>query len=628
MTALLRPEDYKQKKPGRLGEVFPPGLRLLMVAMTLQTAVSKAADPQPYGVELDKTDSTQLDRMLQDASTLISLQKTAAVGPFALIARAKQDQERFISALQSRGYYQGKALVRITGHTLDDPDLFESLNDAPADPPAQVTVSFELGPQYYWGEINLQGEAPQPVRDALKLKTGDKAIADDALAARDRLLKALLEQGYALAKVDDPIASLSAESRTVDLVYQVNSGPKVKLGRISIQGLEHIDESFVRRRLRIAEGQDYKASAIEAARKDLAGLGIFSSVRVAAGKQLDQQGGLPLSLIFSEKPRRSANAGAAYSTDIGGSLSAAWTHRNLFGDAEQLNLTAAITQLGGNSTTGIGYKAGATFNKPDFMERDQSLQIGLDAIKQSLIAYDEKALLAHMILNRKLAEHWQGGYGIAAEQAQISQEYILRDYTLFSLPITLKYDGSNSPLDPTKGIIANASLTPTQFFAGGASKQFVLMQASASTYLDMGEPGRSVLALRGLVGASGGASQFELPPDKRLYAGGSATVRGYKFQSIGPEFADGKPQGGTAIAAGSVELRQRLFDNYGFVLFADAGQVSANALPFTNSWQIGAGIGGRYYTSFGPIRVDVALPVNPQPGSGSFEVYVGLGQAF
>jgi translocation and assembly module TamA len=544
-----------------------------------------------------------------------------------LVARAKQDQERFISALHSLGYYGGKVLLRIAGRTLDDPELFEQLTRAVADPPSPVTASFELGSQFRLGQVRVEGEVSQPVLDALKLKTGDKAIAGDVLAARERLLKALLEQGYALAKVDEPVATLSVETESVDILFQVNSGPKVKLGHISVDGLQNLHESFVRNRLLIVQGQQFKASDIEKERKDLDGLGVFSSVRPVVGQQLDQQGRVPVSFDVTERPLHTANIGAAYSTDLGGSLSSAWSRRNLFGNAEQLNLTAALTQLGGNSTTGIGYKVGAAFSKPDFLERDQALQLGLNAIQQDLIAYNETALMAHMTLNRKLAPHWNAGYGIAAEQAQISQESLLRDYTLLSLPLTLKYDSSNSPLDPTKGSIASAALTPTYSMAGD-SKPFVLLQVSASTYLDLGEPGRRVLALRGLLGDTGGASQFDLPPDKRFYAGGSATVRGYKYQSIGPAFADDKPQGGTAIAAGSVELRQRIFNDYGVVLFADGGQVSVNALPFSNRWQIGAGIGARYYTSFGPIRLDVALPVNPQPGSGSYEVYIGLGQAF
>ena len=600
----------------------------IAVVMYMIAVVSHADDPQPYTVNIDKTSNTLLDQLLQDASTMISLQKNAPVGPFALIARAKQDQKRFITALHSLGYYKGKALLRIAGRFLDDPDLFDWLTAAQADKPVPVTVAFELGPPFHLREIKIQGNAPQQARDWLKLKMGDPVRAADILAARERLLNALREQGYAQAKVDEPIATLRENTDTVDILFQVDSGPKVVLGEICVNGLKNLNESFVRRRLLIATGQPFKPTAIETAREDLATLGVFSSVRTQIEKKLDLQGREPLSFEVTERPLHAVNFGAAYATDLGGNISSSWLHRNLFGNAEQLNLTAAVTQLGGNSTTGIGYKIGAAFSKPDFLKRDQSLQLGLDAFQQSLDAYDEKAVIAQMLLNRKLDVHWRSSFGIAAQQSRISQESVTHDYTLVSLPLTLKYDSSNSLLDPTKGSIATASVTPTQSLAGVNSKPFVLAQASASSYLDLGKPGRSVLALRGVVGVSGGASQFALPPDKRFYAGGSATVRGYKYQSIGPAFPDNKPQGGTSMAAGSVELRQRIFDSYGVVLFADGGQVNVDALPFAGHWQFGAGVGARYYTSFGPIRLDVALPVNPQPGSGSFEMYIGLGQAF
>lgn len=599
----------------------------MLVAMYLIAAVSLAADPQPYSVELAKTGNAQMDQLLQDASTLISLRSSAEVGPFALIARAKQDRERFVAALHSLGYYQGKALLRIAGRALDDPELFDWLADAPADPPVAVTAGFELGPLFHLGRIEIRGDVPRQARDALKLKTGDIALAAEVLAARERLLNELREQGHALAKVDEPVATLREDTDSVDILFQVDSGPKAAVGDIAVNGLKDLNEDFVRRRLLISRGQPFQPYAIETARQDLAALGVFSSVSAQAGKQLDSEGRIPVNFDVAERQRHAINLGAAYSTDLGASFSGAWLHRNLFGNAEQLNLSAAVMQLGGNSATGIGYKGGAAFSKPDFLQRDQSLQIGLDAIKQSLDAYDLKTVLAELLLNRKLSKYWRGGFGIAAQQSRIAQQGVTRDYTLLSLPLTLKYDSSNSPLDPTEGSIATISVTPTESLAGG-SKPFVAMQASASTYLDLGKPGRSVLALRGLVGAIEGADQFDLPPDRRFYAGGSATVRGYKYQSIGPAFADHKPQGGTAIAAGSVELRQRILDDYGVALFADAGQVSVEALPFSGGWQIGAGVGLRYYTSFGPIRLDLAFPVNPQPNSGSFEVYIGLGQAF
>lgn len=594
----------------------------------LAAADSRAADPQPYSIYLDKTQNTLLDQQLQDASTMLNLQKIAPVGPFALIVRAKQDQKRFIQVLHSLGYYQSKVILRIADRMLDDPALFNWLLDAPANKPVLVTVVFKLGQQFHLRAIKIAGNAPPDAMDWLMLREGDPALAAEVLAARERLLNVLREQGYAQAKVAEPIATLRADIDAIDVLYQVDSGAKVVLGEIKVIGLKQLNAAFVKQRITIATGQPFKPTTIETARQDLLGLGVFSSVRTQVAEQLDEQGREPVVIDVLERPQHAVDMGAAYSTDLGGNFSGSWLHRNLFGNAEQLKLTAALTQLGGNSTTGIGYKVGAAFIKPDFLARDQSLQLGVDALKQSLIAFDETAFMLHLTLNRKLATYWHGSFGIAAQQMQITQENVTRDYTLLSLPLTLKYDSSNNLLDPTQGIIASASIIPTQSFANSGNKPFVLAQASASSYWDLGEAGRSVLALRGMVGVSGGVSQFGLPPDQRFYAGGSSSVRGYKYQSIGPAFADNKPQGGTSMAAGSVELRQRIFDNYGIVLFADAGQVSVDALPFSNRWQIGAGIGVRYYTSFGPIRVDVALPVNPQPNSGSFEVYVGLGQAF
>src|SRR5207248_490978 len=150
---------------------------------------------------------------------------------------------------------------------------------------------------------------------------------------------------------------------------------------------------------------------------------------------------------------------------------------------------------------------------------------------QSLDAYDQEAVIADILLNRKFSEHWSGSVGLAGETERIKQEGVTRNYTLLGIPITAKYDSTDNLFEPTKGIRALASVTPTQSF-GSSTATFVLLQISGSTYFDLGEPGRSVLALRGLIGSAQGAEQFDLPPDKRFYAGGSATVRGYKYQSI------------------------------------------------------------------------------------------------
>jgi translocation and assembly module TamA len=130
------------------------------------------------------------------------------------------------------------------------------------------------------------------------------------------------------------------------------------------------------------------------------------------------------------------------------------------------------------------------------------------------------------------------------------------------------------------------------------------------------------------VGTIRGASQFQVPADQLFYAGGSGTVRGYSYQTIGPLFPDDTPEGGLSLDAFSLEFRQHINKTFGIVPFVDAGQVSAGATPFTSRLLFGVGLGARYYTSIGPIRVDFAVPVTRLAGDSAFQVYVGLGEAF
>ena len=202
-----------------------------------------------------------------------------------------------------------------------------------------------------------------------------------------------------------------------------------------------------------------------------------------------------------------------------------------------------------------------------------------------------------------------------------------RHYDLVGIPGSIKYDSTDNQLDPTKGIRAALLATPT-YSIGSSNSTFLIMQLAGSTYFDVFNDGRSIIAVRGLVGEASGVGVFGLPPDQRFYAGGTATVRGYRFQTLGPQFPDQKPTGGTSISTGTIEFRQRILGNYGVVGFIDAGQVTATGSPFSGNWHEGVGIGARYYTSIGPIRLDFAVPVNKLPGGDSFEVYIGIGQAF
>jgi translocation and assembly module TamA len=374
------------------------------------------------------------------------------------------------------------------------------------------------------------------------------------------------------------------------------------------------------------QGDPFSPQAIDTARQDLSSIGVFSVVRAEPASALDPNGQLPITFDLTERPLHSVDANVGYSTDLGVNFTAGWHDRNLFGNAEQLNITAA-EQLGGDAVTRPGYSAGIQFLKPDYYMRDQTLELDLNAINQSLQAYEQTALQQKIALNRKLAAHWTASLGLSGEQESILQEDVTRHYNLVGIPASLKYDSTTNLLDPTGGIRAMLSLTPTESI-GTPSATFLIAQLSASTYLDLFNDGRSILALRGLVGQVSGAGSLAVPADQRFYAGGSGTVRGYRYQTLGPQFPDHIPTGGTAISTGTVELRQRILGNYGVVGFMDVGQVSENGEPFSNAWHAGAGIGARYYTPIGPIRLDFAVPLNKLPGGDSFEVYIGIGQAF
>jgi translocation and assembly module TamA len=140
-----------------------------------------------------------------------------------------------------------------------------------------------------------------------------------------------------------------------------------------------------------------------------------------------------------------------------------------------------------------------------------------------------------------------------------------------------------------------------------------------------------VLAGRARFAGIAGAPTSAIAPSRRLYAGGGGSVRGYAYKGIGPHNSEGDPTGGRSLAEFSLEARVRTgwFDGaLGVVPFIDAGTVGESATPDFDEIKFGAGIGLRYYTGFGPLRLDVAMPLNRGPGDPRIGVYVALGQSF
>ena len=656
----------------------------LITLLTVFAAPARAADPVSYKVDHFSTGDGSMDATLRATSDLVTLRTSAPVSPYALIARARSDGERLKTVVESYGYYESKITIQIDGMALSDPGLADHLNALPKKQDAHVQITFKLGALYHLRNITIDGELPASVQGEFTLKTGAPAVADTVLAAGAHLLAALEEQGYAFAKVDTPVAYEDKTQPLLDVTFHVEAGPRVNIGEIRFTGLKRVHETLLRRRLLLHTGELFRASAVERARADLLSpsLGVFSAVSVKVGTQVDATGGVPITFEMRERLRRTFGVSGAYSTDLGGSATLSWGNRDVFGNAEQFSVSPSITGLGGSATNGLGYDLPIRYILPDFGHRDQSLQFAVEALKQDLVAYDQTAIKTGVTLTRKINSLWTVSAGVAATEEHINQivsvtqnvtdgstadttvitytpDRLTFDYTLLGLPLVVSYDSTDlaSPLDdPTHGMRNSVTVVPTHAL-GHSQATFLITTIKAATYFDLDHllptvPGRSVLAARALLGSAEGASDTSLPPDQRFYGGGSASIRGYPYQSVGPYFPilgcpttppppKGEPCtphvigfttypiGSTTISAGTLEYRQRIAQNWGAAFFVDGGHVGPSLTFSPTNLFVGVGTGVRYYTPIGPVRLDFAVPLkrydsDPQ----AFQIYVGLGQAF
>lgn len=619
-----------------------------------------------YDTVVKPTSDTIVSAGMGDASSLKSLQKTRQVGPYALAGRIRSDYERVMGALRSRGYYAGRVHIAVkSGDKIidgEDPQLASFLLSLPHEQKVLCEISAELGPQFKVGELFFVPSQEKAGVSILSLKRetltqgewaivksheGDPAIAADILGIPDRLLSYLQEQGYAQATISTPKALVNLDKKTVDIGFYLNRGPKVVIGSISLNGLKTVKADYIYRRLTIREGQLYQPSAIEAARTDLGGTGLFSSVQVKNGKDVQSlpkgksrvagvDDAMPLDFDFIPGKRHRVTADVGYSTDLGGRAGVSWLHRNLLGRGEQLRLGAMATGLGGTAQQGLGYDVYADFNKPDFMKRSRTLNFRVEALRQLLYSYHQTALLARGGVSQPLGKNWFASGAVSLEQERILQFGTSRDYFIASLPLQVSFDSTHrsNPIEPaTRGVRFALGVTPSVSLAHKTSF-FVPMNAQVATYFDLhhlgiARPGTSIIALRAMVGSIQGATTWNIPPDQRFYAGGPATVRGFRYQGVGPQYGNTKYAiGGTSVDAGTVEFRQKLPKNLGVVAFADAGQVSPSSIPGHGKLRVGYGGGVRYFTPIGPVRVDVALPMNRPNRGDKWELYLGLGETF
>ncbi|HJT11481.1 MAG TPA: autotransporter assembly complex family protein [Dongiaceae bacterium] len=603
-----------------------PFLRVLILIFLLSLTASPGFALE-YKTELAPIEDPILEEAAKASSLLIELEAKPPDDFYGLYRRAQEDKLRIEKALRSSGYYDGDVAIRIAGRSVDEPAATDVEPDAKSMIP--VTIELHPGELYRLREVRVTGAEALPGKLQPELAPKAPARAADIMAEQDRLLNAVLAQGYPFATVKLEPALVDHKDQTLAVHYVVEPGSAATIGDLRVTGLDRVDADFVDRRLAKFKDEAYAPSEVAKLRDDLRSIGVFESVKVKPAESLDDSGRLPVDVEVIERDRRFIGFGANYSTNDGAGAKAYWGHRNLFGQAEQLRLDAHTSGIGENDWSEINYGLSADFLKPDFLAQRQDLHSNLALIQEyDRETFDKKAATFLLGLDRRLTDTLSVSFGAEAEFSEITRDGVTRNFELFGPTGAVKYDTSDDLLNPTKGVRLDLTGSAFPEFIGSSQDVFQT-RATGTSYLDLSGVGNLVLAGRLSVASVFGGSRDELPDDRLLYAGGGGSVRGYEFRSISPEDEDGDPIGGRSLVEGSVELRYRFLDDYGIVPFFDAGTVTEDTFPsFDEKLQYAAGLGLRYYSPIGPIRADVAVPLNAREDDDPVAFYISIGQAF
>jgi len=583
-------------------------------------------DPLNYSVSLDTDGSDrELARAIERSSLLVNQAENPVSGDLGLVIKARDDRDRLIAALYERAHYGGVVTVTIDGRNIDD---------LPPNPkfdrtgPVPVTLRVEPGPVFTLGDIRLEGDAARLDPSRYDLLPGGDAGSLVIIKAARQIVDDLKTEGRPLAHLTEQQVVADHKSQTVDVVLGAESGPVAPIGPVTISGEKAVDPDFIRRYSRLNEGKPYTPDDIRKASERLRKLGVFSSVTIKESETLAPDGSLPIGITVSEGKHRYFGFGASISTIDGAGLEGYWGHRNLFGHAESLRIEGSVGGLGNwNGIENLDYTAGISFVKPGAFVPSGTLDASIKGSTITTESYDAASAVARLGYSYELSDEDTLSVATTLSFDDIDDAFGNNRYVTFALPIDYVRDTRDNTLNPTEGYRATLSATPSYEILEGTV--FSSFEGSISGYRGFGEDDRLVLAGKLAAGTLiGGDGLASMPATRRFYAGGGGSVRGYAYQEISPYNGSGDATGGRSYVTGSVEARLNVTDAIGVVPFLDFGTVSSEIYPDFSDIRLGAGIGLRYNTPFGPIRLDVAMPLDRYDGGSRYGIYAGIGQSF
>lgn len=555
-----------------------------------------------------------------DALSTLLNGKGRATSQAMLSARLTEDSKLLQRILHADGWYDVSVETRI------DPA-------GAAGQPLGAVLVVAPGARYTIGSITVTADRTVPpnlITDSLALKVGEPIVAERVQGAEANVALVLPQQGYPFATVGQRDILLDPETHAGDYTLPVTIGPRGRFGAFRTTGKLAFGADHVAVLSRFRPGELYDNRKVDDLRKALVATGLFSTVAVEPqrGGTPSADGTEPVIMLVTQDaaPKRTLAASAGYNTGQGLRVEGSWTNRNLFPPEGALIASA----VAGTAEQG----ASLTFRRSNAHKRDRTVQISLEALRSRYAAFNALTARLAARLSYDSTPLWQKPltYAAGAEiLGTVEEGYDFglgrrakKQYLIGALTAQVGIDRSDSLLNPTKGFRVQLQLQPEGSLRGSFTP-YLRGQVDASAYRPFGHS--FVFAVRARAGSIVNVDRDVLAPSRRFYAGGGGSVRGYSYQGLGPRDPDNRPLGGLSLVEGAAEARYR-FGDYGVVGFVDVGQVSTKRVPDFSRLRAGVGIGGRLYTNFGPLRVDVATPLGRRKGESRFNLYVSIGQAF
>lgn len=567
--------------------------------------------------------SADLTQAVQDASQVRSLQAQGQTDPQDLLAAARADYARILAAMYARGHYSVVIRIRIDGREAAAIPALEAPTAISA-----IRIDVDPGDPFRFGQARVAPLAPDT-----ELPEGFRAgaVAESGAVAEavDVAITAWRETGHAKAFVAREEIVADHAARRLDADVGLTPGPKLRFGRLEITGEERMRERRIAKIAGLPEGETFSETELRRAETRLRRTGIFSSVALTEDEEVTAPDLLGITAtVVEQKPRR-YSFGAEIASLDGVSLSAAWLHRNLLGGGERLGVAADVTNIG-SGESGIDYGVEVTLDRPATLTPDTTAGLVLGYSHEDEIDYALDSVTFGLKFSHIFSETLTARVGLTYDYLDGSDPGGSFTFRNLSLPIGVTWDKRDVANSPTKGFYLDAEAKP---FAGfGTTGSGLRATMDGRVYRSLGEPGRFVIAARAQAGAVFGSSLLQTPRDDLFFSGGGGTVRGQPYRSLGIAVTRGfGPQfliGGKYFLAGSLEARAKVTDKIGVVGFVDWGSIGLDGFTggFSDS-HAGAGLGLRYETGLGPIRLDVASPISGTTGDG-VQIYVGLGQSF